>query len=84
VIGVSSDDVASHKDFCTREALPFPLLADTDQRIARAFGIKTRLGFYQRITFLFDAKGTVRKVFDPVKPAAHVPEVLAAVEALPK
>jgi peroxiredoxin Q/BCP len=84
VVGVSNDDVASHKDFCTQEALPFPLLADPDQTIARAFGVESKLGFYHRMTFLIDGAGVVRRVFDPVKPAGHAREVLAVLETLPQ
>jgi len=82
VVGVSNDDVASHQDFCTKEGLPFPLLADPDQSMARAFGVKATLGFYQRITFVLDGDGVVRRVFDPVRPAGHAQEVLAAVRGL--
>ncbi len=82
VLGVSNDDVASHEDFCTKEGLPFPLLADPDQTMARAFGVKATLGFYQRITFVLDGDGVVRPVFDPVRPAGHAREVLAAVKGL--
>jgi peroxiredoxin Q/BCP len=82
VLGVSNDDVASHQDFCTKEGLPFPLLADPDQSMARAFGVKATLGFYQRITFVLDGDGVVRQVFDPVHPAGHAQEVLVAVKGL--
>lgn len=82
VLGVSNDDVASHEDFCTKEGLPFPLVADPDQTMARAFGVKATLGFYQRITFVLDGDGVVRQVFDPVHPAGHAREVLAAVKEL--
>ena len=82
VLGVSNDDVASHQDFCTKEALPFPLLADPEQDMARAFGVKSTLGFYQRITFVLDGDGVVRQVFDPVHPAGHAQEVLVAVKGL--
>src|SRR5215471_369707 len=82
VVGVSNDDVASHKGFCADEALPFPLLADTDESIAHAFGVPTRLGFYRRTTFVVDASGVVRRVFDPVEPNGHAREVLAALAGL--
>jgi peroxiredoxin Q/BCP len=82
VLGVSNDDVTSHQDFCTKEGLPFPLLADPDQEVARAFGVKATLGFYQRITFVLDGDGIVQKVFDPVHPAGHAQEVLAVVKGL--
>jgi peroxiredoxin Q/BCP len=83
VVGVSNDDVASHKGFCTDEALPFPLLADPDERVAHAFGVPTRLGFYRRTTFVIDGAGVVRRVFDPVEPNGHAREVLSALAALP-
>jgi peroxiredoxin Q/BCP len=83
ILGVSNDDVASHRDFCTKEGLSFPLLADPDQAIARAFGVKSILGLYQRITFVIDGQGVVRQVFESVRPAGHSREVLAAVKALP-
>ena len=83
VVGVSNDDVASHKGFCSDEALPFPLLADTDERLAHAFGVPTRLGFYRRTTFVIDGAGVVRRVFDPVEPRGHAREVLSALAELP-
>jgi peroxiredoxin Q/BCP len=82
ILGVSNDDVASHRDFCTQEALPFPLLADPDQTFARAFGVRSIVGLYQRITFVLDGNGVVRQVFDSVRPAGHAREVLAAVQGI--
>jgi peroxiredoxin Q/BCP len=84
IVGISHDDAASHKDFCNQQSLPFPLLADTDQSIAHAFHVGSILGFDHRITFLVDANGIVRHVFDPVHPASHAREVLTAVEGLTK
>ena len=84
IVGVSNDDTASHKDFCGRERLPFTLLADPDKTVARAFHVGSILGFYHRVTFLVDEAGVVRRVFDPVHPAGHAREVLAAVQGLPK
>src|SRR5215510_9099917 len=82
IVGVSNDDVASHKNFCTKDGLPFPLLADTDKTIARAFGVPTRFGFYKRMTFVIDGAGVVRRVYQSVSPAGHAREVLADVQAL--
>lgn len=78
IVGVSNDDAKSHKRFCNNETLPFPLLADTDKTIANAFGVGSFLGLYQRITFLIDGDGVIKRVFDPVKPARHAAEVMAA------
>jgi thioredoxin-dependent peroxiredoxin len=82
VVGVSNDSVGSHRKFCDSDELPFPLLADTDKTVAAAFGVGSWFGLYQRITFLIDGEGVIRKVFDPVKPAGHAAEVMAAVAAL--
>jgi len=83
IVGVSNDGVASHKDFCGREALPFTLLADPGEDIARAFGVSGLFGYYHRVTFLVDGAGVIRRVFDPVRPRTHAQEVLAALDALP-
>lgn len=82
VIGVSNDEVKSHRAFCDNEKLPFPLLADTDKTIANAFGVRSIFGFYQRITFLIDGDGVIQKVFDPVNPTQHAAEVIAAIGSL--
>ena len=82
VVGVSNDDVASHKGFCSDEALPFPLLADTDESIAHAFGVPTRFGFYRRTTFVIDRDGIVRHVFNSqLQATRHVEEALQALRS---
>lgn len=82
VVGVSNDDAQSHKRFCERKGLPFSLLADPEKAVARAFGVRSLFGFYERITFLIDGQGVIRRVFDPVRPAHHADEVLAAIAEL--
>ena len=85
VVGVSPDDSASHRRFCDKMGVEFPLLADTDKRIAGAFGVWGRKKFMgreymgvARSTFLVDEGGVVFKVFPKVRPAGHAAEVLAA------
>lgn len=82
VLGVSTDDIESHRAFAEEHALPFALLADTDEAIARAYGVPVRLGYAKRMTFLIDAQGILRRVFEDVDPAVHVDEVLAALAEL--
>ena len=53
VIGVSTDSIAAQREFRAKNGFPFPLIADTDQRVAAAFGVPTPLGFAARQTFLF-------------------------------
>jgi peroxiredoxin Q/BCP len=78
VIGVSTDDAASHQAFAAKHALPFLLLPDTDGRIAQQFGVPLKNGRAHRITFVVGKDGLVKKVFPNVKPAGHGQEVLDA------
>ena len=78
VLGVSSDDAASHVGFAEKYHLPFLLLPDTDKTIAHAYGVPVRLGFDKRVTFVIDAEGRIKKVFPDVNPVGHAAEILAA------
>jgi peroxiredoxin Q/BCP len=85
VLGVSVDGVDSHKQFCTKENLNFRLLADTDRKVADAYGSLNNFLVVKvaaRHTFLIDPQGKVARVFTDVKPATHSKEVLAALDAL--
>jgi peroxiredoxin Q/BCP len=85
ILGVSFDDVASHKAFAENHELPFPLLADTDGKAADAYGVKTKmLGMTvaKRQTFLIDPTGNIAKHYTSVTPATHTDEVLADLKAL--
>lgn len=89
VLGVSTDNVDSHKKFAEKYGLPFPLLSDTDMTVSQLYGVygeksmfgKKYMGVH-RSTFLIDKDGVVRKVWPTVKPDAHAKEVLSAIEAL--
>lgn len=83
IIGISPDDVESHKKFCDKMNIPFTLLADTDKKMAKEFGVWGKKKFMgkeymgvNRSTFLVDEKGTVIKTFPKVKPKGHSEEVL--------
>jgi len=83
VIGVSPDDVDSHKKFCDKMGIKFPLLADTDKEISQKFGVWGKKNFMGReymgvlrSTFLVDEKGKIFRIFPKVKPAGHSKEVL--------
>lgn len=82
VLGVSSQDEQSHKGFCQAEALNFPLLADTDRAIAKAYGVGSFFGMDSRVTFLIDGQGVIRKVWEKVSPGKHAAEVLEALKEL--
>ncbi len=82
VIGVNSDSAASHRAFATKHSLPFPLVADTDGSVRKAFGAPSILGFVPgRTTYVIDKEGIVRTVFTANFAAdAHVREALAALQ----
>jgi peroxiredoxin Q/BCP len=81
VIGVSTDDAASHQAFAAKHALPFLLLPDTDGRIASQFGVPLNNGRARRVTFVIGKDGLVKKVFPQVRPSGHGREVLDALTA---
>jgi len=82
VLGVSTDGVEAHRAFAAEHELPFPLLADTDEAIAEAYGVPVTMGYAKRMTFLIDRDGVIRRVFENVDPAVHADEVLAAIGEL--
>ena len=87
VLGVSADSIESHKEFCSKEGLNFKLLADTQGKVARAYGSLTNLGvvkFAARHTFLIDPSGKIAKAYTDVNPSKHSQEVLAELDQLQK
>jgi peroxiredoxin Q/BCP len=83
VIGVSPDDVNSHKKFCDKMGIQFPLLADIEKEISKKFGVWGKKKFMGReymgvfrSTFLVNEKGKIFKIYPKVKPAGHSKEVL--------
>lgn len=81
IIGVSADDIDSHAKFCDSEGLKFPLLADTDGSVSKAYG--SWLGFLSmRHSFIIDPQGVLRETFVKVNPTVHSSEVLTRLEKL--
>jgi thioredoxin-dependent peroxiredoxin len=75
VIGVSQDDVQSHKDFCNKFSFKIDLLADTGAELMKALGINQSewqgMKFWERTSFVVDPQGVVRKVYEKVNPQGH-------------
>lgn len=85
ILGVSLDDVESHKEFAENHSLPFPLLADTEGTTSTAYGVKTRMfgmTVAKRQTFIIGPDGNVAKHYEKVKPAEHSEQVLADLKEL--
>lgn len=79
VVGISLDDVASHKDFADTLKLPFTLLSDTDKQAAKAYDVLFQLGpiaYTERQTFVIDPQGTIVKHYPKVNPEHHADELL--------
>jgi peroxiredoxin Q/BCP len=87
VLGVSTQGEESHQAFTKKFGLNFPLLADTEGSVGRAYGvlggpgilskIKAAIGYADRVTFVIDEKGRIAHVIDRPDVANHAQEVLA-------
>ena len=85
VIGVSTDDVKSHKKFEQKYDLPFPLVSDEDKKIVDKYNLwgekkfmgRTYMGT-TRTTFLIDEEGKIVKIIDKPDSKNHTEEVLEA------
>jgi peroxiredoxin Q/BCP len=85
IVGVSVDNVDSHKSFCTKEGLNFKLLADPDHKVVQEYGSVMEykgMTIAARNTFLIDPNGVIRKVYLKVSPQGHSDEVLADLQQL--
>jgi thioredoxin-dependent peroxiredoxin len=89
VIGVSPDDVKSHRKFADKHGLSFTLLADPAHAVCEAYGVwkeKTMYGKKSmgvvRTTFLIDRDGVIRRIFPRVRVDGHAAAVLDAIRAL--
>lgn len=84
VLGVSPDTEAKQKKFEQKYKLPFPLVADPENKITGLYGVhemkklfgREYLGIL-RTTFIIDEKGKIVKVFSKPKNKAHAEEILA-------
>jgi peroxiredoxin Q/BCP len=85
IVGVSVDNVDSHKGFCTKEGLNFKLLADPDHTVVEKYGSVMQyngMTLAARNTFLIDPTGVIRKVYLKVSPQGHSDEVLTDLQQL--
>lgn len=85
IVGVSVDEVDSHKSFCTKEGLNFKLLADSNHVVVQKYGSITEyngMTLAARNTFLIDPAGIITKVYLKVSPQGHSQEVLADLRQL--
>ena len=85
VIGVSFDSPDSHQKFISKYNLTFPLLADTDGKIADAYGVRMPgKEMARRASFLIGLDGKIAHVADTMNADTHLTEMQSAVEKLKK
>lgn len=86
VIGVSFDSSESHQKFIEKYNLNFPLLADTDGKIADAYGVRREAGknIARRVSFLIGKDGKIAHVTDNANADVHLAEMKEAISALKK
>jgi len=85
ILGVSAQDEQSHQRFTQKYELNFPLVADTDNKIAKAYGVlgsglfgvaRSIAGAYERVTFIIDPRGRIAHVIEHPDTGGHGEEVL--------
>lgn len=89
VVGISADSSDRHTKFTEKYGLNFPLLADPDNKVTRAYGVYKMKSLYghqfmgiERTTFVIDQAGVVRRVFPKVKVNGHTDEVIEALKEI--
>jgi len=89
ILGISRDSVKSHENFRQKQAFPFELLSDADEKVCRAFEVIKEKNMYgrklmgvERSTFLINDQGILVREWRKVKVPGHVDEVLEAVKEL--
>jgi peroxiredoxin Q/BCP len=85
ILGISVDDVESHKKFAEKHGLPFTLLADSDKKVAKEYGVLKSYGVMEvarRDTFLVDPQGRIAKHYESVDPDSNSKIVLEDIKAL--
>lgn len=86
VVGVSSDDVKSHKNFCNKFGFTIDLLADTGAELLNIAGVGQSeykgTMYWDRTSFVIDPDGILRKVYTNVKPDGHEKVLLDDIKSL--
>lgn len=77
ILGVSADDEVSHQAFTQKYNLNFPLLADSDKSLIKAFDVDGG-GYAKRVTYVIDPNGKITHVDTAVNTTTHASDILAA------
>ena len=82
VLGVSVDDIDSHKSFKDEQKLNFILLADTNKEVSKTYSGLSSSGMSKRVTFVIDKNGIIKKIFPSVDVNEHYKEIIDALAKL--
>lgn len=83
VFGISVQDVKSKREFCDKEGLNYPLLADVGGKVAKQYGVLAPAGVAQRVTFIINPAGQIAQVITDVNVNGHGEQVLALLKQQP-
>ena len=86
VVGVSADDVASHKAFCNKFSFTIDLLADPNHKLLSTAGVGQSdykgTMYWNRTSFVIDPEGVLRKIYEKVNPEGHERVLLDDIKAM--
>lgn len=85
VVGISVDTSEAHAKFTGKYQLPFPLLADSDGKVANSYGALMNFGlfkFAKRYTFLIDPQSNIAKIYQSVDVSRHSQEIIEDLKRL--
>ncbi len=84
VVGVSSDDIASHQKFCSKHDLKVLLLSDTSSSTIKEYDSYGSRGIFGlgtlRNTFLIGKDGKIKEIFEKVNPMGHADQIIMAIK----
>ena len=91
ILGISPDDMDSHRKFVEIHRLNYPLLSDSNAKVSERYGVYVEKGRYrhefmaiQRTTFVIDKRGSISKIFTDINVDKHPHEVLEIIKKLNK
>ena len=86
IVGISKDDLASHKRFCNKYSLKFLLLSDPESKVIKLYEAYGERGIFgmgtMRKTYIIDRNGNIAKIFAKVRPLEHTKQVVSAIASM--
>jgi len=90
ILGVSTDSEKSHRNFITKQKLPFRLLADVDKEVHTKYGTWIEKSMYgrkymgtARVTFIINEKGNIEEIIGKVDTKNHADQILKGIGTSP-